>query len=122
VSGRPLRPLKWYRETYTRDGYRCVYCRRDMALNLDNWLSIEVDHIVPISKGGSDDLNNRVTTCNVCNRLKGNYVPDGFQNMKRSELIKQIRTHVLSKREKWKDRFDQAMIEFQTAYRLNKDS
>lgn len=45
-----------------RDGYVCVYCGADANT---------VDHIVPRSKGGTDDEHNLVTACNRCNGAKG---------------------------------------------------
>ena len=45
-----------------RDGGRCRRCRR--ATNL------EIDHVVPISKGGDSEENNLQTLCRQCNRRK----------------------------------------------------
>lgn len=45
-----------------RDGGRCRRCRR--ATNL------EIDHVVPISKGGSSEEHNLQTLCRRCNRRK----------------------------------------------------
>jgi len=46
----------------TRDGHRCVYCG---ATPQDDRL--QIDHKVPVSKGGSDDMENLVTACRTCN-------------------------------------------------------
>lgn len=35
-------------------------------------VELEVDHIIPVSRGGSDDPSNLRTTCKECNRGKGN--------------------------------------------------
>jgi len=45
-----------------RDGGRCRRCRR--AINL------EVDHIIPVSKGGETEESNLQTLCRRCNRRK----------------------------------------------------
>jgi len=45
-----------------RDGARCRKCRR--AINL------EMDHIVPVSKGGKTEESNLQTLCRRCNRAK----------------------------------------------------
>lgn len=49
-------------EVLLRDGARCRRCRT--AVNL------EVDHIVPVSKGGRTDEANLQTLCRRCNRRK----------------------------------------------------
>jgi hypothetical protein len=48
-----------------RAGYRCEYCRTRLLGTL--W---EVEHIVPESRGGSDELNNLAVACPRCNRNK----------------------------------------------------
>lgn len=49
-----------------RDNFKCVFCGRS-----SKQVSLEVDHIIPFSKGGSNDLNNLQTLCFSCNRGKG---------------------------------------------------
>lgn len=60
-----------------RDGNRCELCDRPVDLTItsgtrgsDNGPSI--DHIVPRSKGGTDDLSNLRLTHWGCNRKRGN--------------------------------------------------
>ena len=52
-------------QIYERDDYRCCKCKRS-----DN---LEIDHIIPISKGGKSTLDNLQTLCRECNKNKGNY-------------------------------------------------
>lgn len=52
-------------EVFKRDNYRCVECG---ATNKDTVLHI--DHIIPFSKGGSDELDNLQTLCKSCNISK----------------------------------------------------
>ncbi len=47
-----------------RDGYQCQYC---MTLTGP----MEVDHVMPVARGGSDDFDNLVCACRKCNRSKG---------------------------------------------------
>jgi hypothetical protein len=51
---------------FERDNFTCQYCGKtppDVMLN--------VDHIVPVSKGGTDDPENLRTSCFECNSGKG---------------------------------------------------
>lgn len=52
-------------EVFKRDNFTCQYCGRkapDIVLN--------VDHIVPVSKGGTNELLNLTTSCFDCNNGK----------------------------------------------------
>ncbi len=49
---------------FKRDLYRCRICQRA-------GVEIEVDHIVPLSQGGADNMDNLQTLCRDCNRGKG---------------------------------------------------
>lgn len=49
-----------------RDGFRCVYC--DATKEDDR---LEVDHVIPVSLGGTDDIGNLVVACRRCNIGKG---------------------------------------------------
>ncbi len=53
-------------EVFKRDGFRCGYCG-----GIPPKVTLEVDHIEPVSKGGLDDPINLITACFECNRGKG---------------------------------------------------
>ena len=55
-----------------RDKYTCQYCGAVMPPDL------EVDHVVPRSRGGTDRPNNLVAACHECNRRKGNQTATEF--------------------------------------------
>lgn len=46
-----------------RDRYKCRICRK-------SGVELEVDHIVPVSRGGADTVDNLQTLCKICNRSK----------------------------------------------------
>lgn len=54
---------------YERDGYRCVRCGK-----YDNGSNLEIDHIIPISKGGKSTFDNLQTLCHDCNKEKGSKI------------------------------------------------
>jgi hypothetical protein len=50
-------------DVFKRDGYTCRICQKAGG-------ELEVDHIVPVSKGGSNAMDNLQTVCWACNRGK----------------------------------------------------
>ena len=46
-----------------RDDFKCVYCGSKEKLN--------IDHVIPQSKGGKNVFENNVTSCVNCNNRKG---------------------------------------------------
>ena len=54
-------------EVFKRDKFTCQYCGQS-APNV----TLEIDHIKPVSKGGTDEIINLVTACKDCNRGKTN--------------------------------------------------
>jgi hypothetical protein len=51
-----------------RDNYCCVTCGASPAV--DHSIRLEVDHIVPVAKGGTNDFSNLRTLCVNCNAGK----------------------------------------------------
>lgn len=81
------------KEVFARDGFKCVKCGETSGLTLD--------HIMPRSDGGSDELANLQTLCLSCNGKKGNYVKLGFWERVRfiwnvNERIQSIRVNMRS--------------------------
>ena len=57
-----------------RDGWTCFYCGRE-NLRLDE---IEIDHKLPVSRGGPNTMDNLVTACRECNQRKGTMTAEEF--------------------------------------------
>lgn len=55
----------------SRDGFRCQYCGRSPQ---GDGVKLVVDHIIPVSKGGTNEENNLITACTDCNRGKGSSI------------------------------------------------
>lgn len=58
---------RFYQKVAERAGNRCEYCRAPERVF--NFL-FEVDHFIPISKGGDDGLENLVLACRSCKAYK----------------------------------------------------
>jgi len=61
---------KWIRAEkrlaiYLRDGFRCVYCGRELAEAPA--AECQLDHLQCRSRGGSNEASNLVTSCRSCN-------------------------------------------------------
>lgn len=52
-------------EVFKRDSFKCQYCGASAPEAV-----LEVDHIQPVSKSGSNDLMNFITACKACNAGK----------------------------------------------------
>lgn len=64
-----------YYQAFVRDGFKCVYCSKDILESLDSFAASHFDHLKPRRTGGTDELVNRVTACSVCNSMKGGFDP-----------------------------------------------
>ena len=61
-------------EIAERDGWRCQLCKKkvDRRLKYPHVMSMSIDHIVPISQGGTDVRSNVQLAHLACNMSKGN--------------------------------------------------
>lgn len=50
-----------------RDSFKCIYCGATAEND-----TLEIDHIIPASKGGTNDPGNLAVACRTCNIGKGN--------------------------------------------------
>lgn len=57
-------------EVLQQDNFRCRFC----GASANDGAKLEVDHIVPVSRGGTNDRNNLQTLCEKCNIGKSNRV------------------------------------------------
>ncbi len=75
---RPTKRLTWpkglKRSLMRRQDNTCTYCgyRRIAA-------SMEIDHIIPVVRGGSNDESNLQVICHSCNRRKGLQTDEEFR-------------------------------------------
>jgi 5-methylcytosine-specific restriction enzyme A len=60
-------------EVYRRDSFVCQYCgtRKEQS-------QLSVDHLIPRSRGGPDEITNYVSACRPCNQAKANLHPADF--------------------------------------------
>ncbi|WP_157910474.1 HNH endonuclease signature motif containing protein [Pseudofrankia sp. BMG5.36] len=65
-------PAWAYHAVYYRDRGACVRCGQRVDRDISPRDTPEIDHIVPLSKGGLNDVTNLQILCRSCNRSKSN--------------------------------------------------
>ena len=79
-----------------RDKERCTYC-----LSPDDLLGLpcELDHIVPVARGGQNEIDNLCLACSGCNRSKGSRIEAVLES---GEVVRFF--HPV--RDKWDEHFE----------------
>lgn len=72
-------PEKLYMTVFERDEYKCVYCGSTETL--------EIDHVIPVCQGGTNDIENLVTACRHCNRSKSGRTPEEWERSKEPKPV-----------------------------------
>lgn len=70
-------------EIIARDGFKCYLCHKQITLQ-----NFELDHLIPVSKNGSNSPANLAAACSRCNKSRGNRI-EGAQIKKLAELRNQ---------------------------------
>ncbi len=67
-------------EVFKRDSFTCQYCGKSAPDTV-----LEVDHIIPVSKGGDNNISNLITSCFDCNRGKSDKKLSENQTIKKQK-------------------------------------
>jgi 5-methylcytosine-specific restriction endonuclease McrA len=68
----PKRSVRFTRyNIYARDRHSCQYCNRRLSRS-----ELNLDHVMPRSRGGASTWDNVVCSCHRCNRIKGGRTPE----------------------------------------------
>lgn len=59
---------------FQRDDYQCQSCGKTKQEAI-----LEIDHIIPIAKGGFNDMSNLQTLCRTCNKQKKHHFDQRFR-------------------------------------------
>ena len=71
-DGLPKSEVKFTRrKIYEHYSYKCAYCGHRFSTS-----DLNLEHVIPRSRGGTTDWYNVVTSCIPCNLKKGNRLPD----------------------------------------------
>lgn len=70
----------------------CCYCKCPVAEEGNEDMSATIDHVVPRSRGGTNDKRNKRIACKRCNNEKGDMLPDEYTEfMKRMAAVERFR-------------------------------
>jgi 5-methylcytosine-specific restriction endonuclease McrA len=78
-----------------RARFRCEYCQ---IHNDDTFLSFEIDHIIPLKHGGTNELDNLAFACPHCNQHKGS----DFATLLDDEIVRLFNPRINS----WRTHFE----------------
>lgn len=75
----------WIKKRYAKQSGRCFYCHE-----LLKGKRLNVEHVTPRSRGGSNDSKNLVLACSSCNKAKGSSVINPDSVKQNAETIKRL--------------------------------
>lgn len=92
-----LRPSVRF-EVLKRDRFCCRYCGKSAPEVL-----LEVDHVIPVSAGGTNALDNLVSACATCNRGKGSRLLEEGSGVPTEQSVDEMHARVKQLRQyrKW---------------------
>lgn len=103
----PKRSVRFSRmNVLMRDKYTCQYCGNRFKKS-----DLNIDHVIPRSRGGKTTWENVVTSCVPCNLKKGGLLPHEAHMKLLKKPAKPLQTpfaglHVYAAREEWKPFFN----------------
>ncbi len=71
-KARKLRDSPWWKKK--KSSGKCYYCHQSFKPS-----DLTMDHIIPLSRGGSSEKSNIVPCCKDCNSKKKYYLPHEWQ-------------------------------------------
>lgn len=73
------------RDVFERDGWRCYLCGRstpEHLLKTSRGDGPTLDHVIPLSRGGTHDMANLRCCCRACNAGKSNRTPEEYAKIR----------------------------------------
>lgn len=61
-------------QVYDKCAGHCAYCGCELA-----YKDMQVDHVIPLRRGGEDIIDNMLPACRSCNHYKHTFKPEDFR-------------------------------------------
>lgn len=61
-------------KVYTKCNGRCAYCGCELE-----YKDMQVDHVIPLKRGGKDDIKNMLPACRSCNHYKATLTAEEYR-------------------------------------------
>lgn len=92
AKSKRIRFSKELREkVFEKNHGRCAICGMPLSLtHCQNYNYATIDHIIPLDKGGKNEMSNFQATCERCNKIKTNIMPEMFKNNVASVMFESI--------------------------------
>lgn len=65
---------KWH-SVMMMHGYKCHWCGIGLCGDKSKFNFATMDHLIPLSRGGTNQNSNLVPACHACNHKRGNQLP-----------------------------------------------
>lgn len=85
-----------------RAGFKCEYCGRCFLVSIEDYDTWQRDHIIPVTRGGTNHRDNIALACKLCNFMKRDWVPaERLDPLKdREAAIEAVKAHLRTPRAK----------------------
>ena len=105
-------------DVFQRDNHTCQYCGRKAP-----YVELQVDHLIPVAKDGTDDFDNLVTSCRDCNSGKSAKLIASFtKGCSREEWREELRNQRMQLLEEKREKLEEVVqywAECRNTYRLS---
>jgi len=85
---------------------KCIFCNKKLCVSLDGFPddNVTIEHILPKSRGGTDDIENLALACAGCNNEKGIRHDVNKANKQRAlEVVEKLKAKRMKRWRKNKD-------------------
>jgi hypothetical protein len=92
---------------YQRDNFKCQYCGADGKASFEVWLTLSVDHLLPVGYPDRENDEFKVTACMFCNVADNQYFRHAekrglsFDGLTPEQLVEQRKPYVQDVRDKY---------------------